>query len=174
MGKLSSDSSKYKKSQAKATKDAMKPSSRTKRQSKSSRKSKASSKKRKGKVVASQPRAFDVQSRVHRCRFLDIVPSGISVLAFDCKGQRLAVGRQNGDIEIWSLEHGFTCSTVRHGILIIRMIRMTIAIFILCSCRDCVVVIGVSCGLRIACSGDCVGAQRVWQFRASHLCFYMR
>ncbi|KAI1002337.1 hypothetical protein K3495_g5864 [Podosphaera aphanis] len=52
---------------------------------------------------------------IHRCRFVPLPPSSINSLAFSCsyvgKGQksappRLAVGRANGDIEIWSPNKG--------------------------------------------------------------------
>src|SRR6266516_4649362 len=48
---------------------------------------------------------------IHRCRFIPYPPSAINALAFshttECKGEvptslRLAIGRANGDIEIWN------------------------------------------------------------------------
>jgi U3 small nucleolar RNA-associated protein 4 len=52
---------------------------------------------------------------IHRCRFVPYPPSTINALAFShsyvLKGQkiappRLAVGRANGDIEIWNPQKG--------------------------------------------------------------------
>lgn len=39
--------------------------------------------------------------RVHRCRFAEWAPSGITCLAWDLRGERLAVARENGDVEVW-------------------------------------------------------------------------
>jgi hypothetical protein len=40
--------------------------------------------------------------KVHMARFLQYQPSGISAIAHDDIGERLAVARDNGDIQIWS------------------------------------------------------------------------
>ena len=41
-------------------------------------------------------------TKVHMARFLSHQPSGISAMAHDPIGQRLAVARSNGDIQIWN------------------------------------------------------------------------
>lgn len=41
-------------------------------------------------------------TKVHMARFLSIQPSGISAMSHDPIGQRLAVARSNGDIQIWN------------------------------------------------------------------------
>jgi len=40
---------------------------------------------------------------VHRCRFLSFMPHSVLCLAFSPSGQHLAVGRGNGNIEIWQV-----------------------------------------------------------------------
>lgn len=40
---------------------------------------------------------------VHRCRFVEWMPSAIECLVFCAESSRLALGRANGDIEIYSL-----------------------------------------------------------------------
>ena len=54
---------------------------------------------------------------IHRCRFVDYTPHTITSLAFSHKSSltslptadvRLAVGRSNGDIEIWNPRHNWT------------------------------------------------------------------
>lgn len=54
---------------------------------------------------------------IHRCRFVDYTPHSVTALAFSHpsasaahppKGLRLAVGRSNGDIEIWSPRANWT------------------------------------------------------------------
>jgi U3 small nucleolar RNA-associated protein 4 len=49
--------------------------------------------------------------QVHRCRFADLLPSAIIALAFSPNRERLAVSREDGDIEIWDVrtEHGWRC-----------------------------------------------------------------
>ncbi|KAI5969049.1 UTP4 [Candida margitis] len=53
---------------------------------------------------------------IHRCRFVDYTPHTITSLAFSCPSSpeqsapsdlRLAVGRSNGDIEIWNPRHNW-------------------------------------------------------------------
>jgi len=44
---------------------------------------------------------------VHRCRFLDWVPSAVQYLAFNHTGSLLAVARAHGDIEIWNIDNGW-------------------------------------------------------------------
>ena len=56
------------------------------------------------------------QYQVHRCRFVDYVPAAINALAFSPpsgKGQMLAVGRENGDIELWNVAHDYHHEKVR-------------------------------------------------------------
>jgi hypothetical protein len=55
------------------------------------------------------------QLAVHRCRFLELKPSTIVALAFRDDGAVLAVGRENGDIEMWDVRHNYVCQAVRVG-----------------------------------------------------------
>ncbi|KAG2764961.1 hypothetical protein PC129_g6045 [Phytophthora cactorum] len=41
--------------------------------------------------------------QVHRCRFVDWMPSAIHALCFNATGDQLAVARATGDVEIWSV-----------------------------------------------------------------------
>ncbi|KDO35345.1 hypothetical protein SPRG_00194 [Saprolegnia parasitica CBS 223.65] len=41
--------------------------------------------------------------KVHRCRFLKYEPSTVTALAYNADGSRLAVARQNGDVELWNV-----------------------------------------------------------------------
>lgn len=62
-------------------------------------------KKRKRKSSAGAESSEEEQkeaTKVHMARFLSIQPSGISAMAHDPIGQRLAVARSNGDIHIWN------------------------------------------------------------------------
>eukprot|EP00466_Bigelowiella_natans_P007733 jgi/Bigna1/71347/fgenesh1_pg.15_\ len=43
--------------------------------------------------------------KIHRCRFFKWKPGAITCLAFTEDGTRIAVGRENGDIEIWREWH---------------------------------------------------------------------
>lgn len=61
---------------------------------------------------------------IHRCRFVDYTPHTITALAFSHAsdtsgaaphGLRLAVGRSNGDIEIWNPRHNWTHETTLPG-----------------------------------------------------------
>ncbi|KAF9100320.1 U3 small nucleolar RNA-associated protein [Mortierella sp. GBA35] len=54
---------------------------------------------------------------VHRCRFVDYVPSAINALAFAPNTTRpvLACGRANGDIELWNPKHEWTLEKVIPG-----------------------------------------------------------
>jgi U3 small nucleolar RNA-associated protein 4 len=47
---------------------------------------------------------------VHRVRFVEYKPQGIVALTFNAKGHLLAVGRSNGDIEIWSVLGTWFCT----------------------------------------------------------------
>lgn len=51
--------------------------------------------------------------QVHRCKFLDYKPHAILALAFNAAGDRLAVARDSGDIELWDVKHGLFCERVR-------------------------------------------------------------
>ncbi|OQS02331.1 U3 small nucleolar RNA-associated protein [Thraustotheca clavata] len=43
------------------------------------------------------------ECKVHRCRFLKYEPSTITTVAFNVAGDKLAVARQNGDVELWNV-----------------------------------------------------------------------
>lgn len=42
---------------------------------------------------------------IHRCLFVDWVPEAITSLEFSPSRSHLAVGRANGDIELWEVEN---------------------------------------------------------------------
>ncbi|KAL4093591.1 hypothetical protein PRIC1_011023 [Phytophthora ramorum] len=42
--------------------------------------------------------------QVHRCRFVDWMPAAIHALSFNAAGDRLAVARANGDVELWQVD----------------------------------------------------------------------
>jgi len=52
---------------------------------------------------------------VHRCRFVADVwkPHAITAIAYSPSGQYAAVGRQNGNIEIWNVRQGWVVNRVR-------------------------------------------------------------
>ncbi|KAF9897740.1 U3 small nucleolar RNA-associated protein, partial [Lobosporangium transversale] len=54
---------------------------------------------------------------VHRCRFVDYIPSAINALSFAPNTTRpiLACGRANGDIEVWNPKHEWTLEKVIPG-----------------------------------------------------------
>lgn len=61
---------------------------------------------------------------IHRARFVDYSPHTITAMAFSHKSQadaaapanlRLAVGRSNGDIEVWNPRHGWTHELTLYG-----------------------------------------------------------
>lgn len=74
-------------------------------------------------IVSSQPSGAAAsacgQLHVHRCRFVDVVPQGITALAFasstpsssSASARWLAVGRDSGDIEVWA----YTTISLRSG-----------------------------------------------------------
>ena len=40
---------------------------------------------------------------VHRCRFIEWVPSPVETIAFSRDGTNVAVGRESGDLEVWTV-----------------------------------------------------------------------
>jgi len=42
---------------------------------------------------------------IHRCRFVEHLPSGVNTLALNGDSSLLAVGRSNASIEIWNIRH---------------------------------------------------------------------
>ncbi|KAF1785204.1 WD40-repeat-containing domain [Phytophthora cactorum] len=64
-------------------------------------------KKRKASDAAAAAAGADVSAtstlQVHRCRFVDWMPSAIHALCFNATGDQLAVARATGDVEIWSV-----------------------------------------------------------------------
>lgn len=55
------------------------------------------------------------QVKVHRCRFAEWMPSGIVTIEASPTGAKLAVARENGNIEIWNTEDGWFCERVIQG-----------------------------------------------------------
>lgn len=49
---------------------------------------------------------------VHVCRFIDYRPSSISCIAIDEESKYAAIGRSNGNIEIWDLDGSFIQRTI--------------------------------------------------------------
>ncbi|KAF9584858.1 hypothetical protein BGW38_004904 [Lunasporangiospora selenospora] len=58
-----------------------------------------------------------IEMEVHRCRFVDYIPSAINALAFAPKTTRpvMACGRANGDIEIWNPTNDWTLAKIIPG-----------------------------------------------------------
>lgn len=82
----------------------------------------SSDKKRKASAeltaAAAAPSSTDAAApalQVHRCRFVDWMPHAIDVLAFNAAGDRLAVARANGDVEVWHVGRKWHLALVFHG-----------------------------------------------------------
>ncbi|KAI9206674.1 quinon protein alcohol dehydrogenase-like superfamily [Polychytrium aggregatum] len=61
----------------------------------------------------------EAEFKVHRCRFFDYQPSGITHLAFSplaCKKLYLAVARENGNVEIWNVKERWFLERVLPGV----------------------------------------------------------
>ena len=54
--------------------------------------------------------------QVHRCRFVEWVPSTVTALAIDDAGEWLAVGREDGEIRVYRLPPPLSCSYVIRSI----------------------------------------------------------
>lgn len=52
---------------------------------------------------ASGHEALTTQLQTHRCRFVDWMPQAVDALSFSRAGDRLAVARASGDVELWRL-----------------------------------------------------------------------
>jgi hypothetical protein len=50
------------------------------------------------------------------CRFVELTPSTIVALAVRADGSLIAVGRENGDIELWDCKNGYICQSVRAAV----------------------------------------------------------
>ena len=53
------------------------------------------------------------QFRVHLVKFFNYLPSTIQCLSYDKRSNRLAVGRADASVEIWSLEDRWYIERVR-------------------------------------------------------------
>jgi len=51
---------------------------------------------------------------LHRCQFFDHMPSAVQAIAFHPSGDRVAVARTDGDIEIWNVAEDWLLTQVRH------------------------------------------------------------
>jgi hypothetical protein len=49
-------------------------------------------------------------------RFVELTPSTIVALAVRADGSLIAVGRENGDIELWDCKNGYICQSVRAAV----------------------------------------------------------
>ena len=49
---------------------------------------------------------------IHRCRFSEWMPSAACAMSFHPELPLLAVGRENGDIELWNTEEKWFCECV--------------------------------------------------------------
>jgi U3 small nucleolar RNA-associated protein 4 len=61
------------------------------------------------------PVAQRIPFAVHRCRFVEWVPSGISHISYNIAGTHLAAVHENGDISIWSVADGWVLDRVIPG-----------------------------------------------------------
>lgn len=62
---------------------------------------------------------------VHRCRFVEYQPSPVQCLALDKSGNKLAVGRENGAVEIWNVKGLFYLDRVRASFLVASLLLST-------------------------------------------------
>ena len=51
---------------------------------------------------------------IHRCKFSEWMPSAACATVFHPELPYLAVGRENGDIELWNVEEKWFCEIVFH------------------------------------------------------------
>ena len=49
---------------------------------------------------------------IHRCRFSEWMPSAVCAVSFHPEFPLLAVGRENGNIELWNTEEKWFCEAV--------------------------------------------------------------
>jgi len=49
---------------------------------------------------------------IHRCRFVEFMPSTINCMAFNSDSTLLAVGRENSSIEIWNVRKNWVIEKV--------------------------------------------------------------
>lgn len=52
---------------------------------------------------------------IHRCKFSEWMPSAACATVFHPELPYLAVGRENGDIELWNVEERWFCELVLFG-----------------------------------------------------------
>ncbi|CEG47522.1 WD40 repeat protein [Plasmopara halstedii] len=74
-----------------------------------------SPKKAKKRKVATDDHLTVTKLKVHRCRFVDWMPSAIHALSFNASGDQLAVARATGDVEIWSVHNKWHLKYVLAG-----------------------------------------------------------
>ena len=55
--------------------------------------------------LSSSPSSSYLTMEIHRCRFVEHLPSGVNTLALNGDSSLLAVGRSNASIEIWNIRH---------------------------------------------------------------------
>ena len=51
---------------------------------------------------------------IHRCRFSEWMPSAACAVSFHPEFPLLAVGRENGNIELWNTEEKWFCEAVNY------------------------------------------------------------
>ena len=49
---------------------------------------------------------------VHRCNFFEWMPSAVCAMAYHPELPMLAIGRENGNIELWNTEEKWFCESV--------------------------------------------------------------
>lgn len=76
------------------------------------------------KQTEETPIAAGTVCQVHRCKFLDYTPHAILALTFNAAGDRLAVARDSGDIEIWDVKHGWFCERVRCACVVVFKFKL--------------------------------------------------
>lgn len=57
---------------------------------------------------------------VHRCKFFEWMPSAVCAMAYHPELPMLAVGRENGNIELWNTEEKWFCESVHRKLHSVR------------------------------------------------------
>lgn len=61
---------------------------------------------------------------VHRCRFIEWVPSPVETIAFSRDGTNVAVGRESGDLEVWTVCQESTRDSMWHKARVLIVIAL--------------------------------------------------
>ncbi|KAF4142640.1 putative WD40 repeat-like protein [Phytophthora infestans] len=76
---------------------------------------KTTKKRKASDVIPGDASATATTLQVHRCRFVDWMPSAAHALCFNAAGDQLAVARATGDVEIWSVTNKWHLKFVLPG-----------------------------------------------------------